>query len=292
MFDRVRKKLKGVAAVVGENLAGVAAGAVGALVAGPVGGAVAGAGVAGTSEVLRAASRNRTEARMRLFEQEAERLLAEIAVSHAQELIDERPEFAEAVFQNYRRCMDAMDEAVAPCLARLTFMYRDRKLDPFFRGIGRVLEDLSAAELEALQLIVAAALSLDDSIVEVYHWTHEETDEPTICLRPVTRGDPVIGMRRPLGATRVLSLLDSNGLTHDPPPEGRGSMLSTPPSFERAVLERLAEVVDRRAVETFPFDPDRPSGSEARREGEGEAQPPSFLEQLQAEGSVPKKDPT
>ena len=67
----------------------------------------------------------------------------------------------EAVFEAFRALRDAIDDAVVPAIAKLTAVYTTEKLRPdsFFRGLCRVLVDLSNEDFLRLRLLLRLALS-------------------------------------------------------------------------------------------------------------------------------------
>lgn len=67
--------------------------------------------------------------------------------------------FHQTVYESFRRMMDAVDQSVVPALGSLAGLYtsQDKKPDGFFRGLGRLLCDLEAGELEQLKRILLLA---------------------------------------------------------------------------------------------------------------------------------------
>lgn len=154
--DAVRKASGEGAAHLVDGGIGLAAGVLAAPVLGPLAPAV-GLAAAGTSKVLRSLVRShvqaRTDARFAAYEAELAREL-EAGGAVPEELAkDER--FAEAVFQGYRRVMEAIDPAAVEPLARLTARH-GRDADAFFRRAGRFLHDASREDLDVVRAVVAA----------------------------------------------------------------------------------------------------------------------------------------
>lgn len=131
----------------------------------------------------------------------------------------ENPHFDHAVYQNYRRAMDAIDVAVIPALGRMTALYYDRPTDRFFRGVGHILEGLTADEFNTFRRLLSGVVATGEDIVEVtpqgspggmkallwtrvppkkrQSWVVEGLDgEETIrCLRLLDRNDVVMENR-------------------------------------------------------------------------------------------------
>ncbi len=107
-------------------------------------------------EVLRSLIRSHHEARRRERVEAFETTLVESLVSAggipAQLAVDEL--FAEAVFQGYRRTMEASAPAAVAPIARLTALFGQQGPTPFFRRCGRFLRDAFDHELDALRAVL------------------------------------------------------------------------------------------------------------------------------------------
>lgn len=145
-----------------EDLAAWGAGAAVTILLVPAigpGAGVAGAVVSATVKGLSSASRvaaGAAQRRAQLFDENLRRALAlGSTIGFEDAFRDERT--ADAILHGYRAAMDALDPAVLPALARLVSWYRGAPLDAFFRGASRVLQDLSARELQSWRLMVLLA---------------------------------------------------------------------------------------------------------------------------------------
>lgn len=236
---------------------------VGLLVAGPVG-AVAGTAasilikgaIAGARQTFQARAVKRAEA----FDHE----LGEAATSSAPEDIARLAEsegFAEVVFQNYRRAMDALDPSVVPALARLTWLYKDQPPDAFFRGWGRLLEDLSGEEFYALRQLLSAVVQYNESC-EVVPWkTSQQVTE--IRLKPLHAPEPVRGYTPRPGVRRVLALLTAHDLTDDPHyAQGATLAMTGDTKLDLDLCKRALYFVQPLTVILFPATFDRTSDDE------------------------------
>lgn len=76
------------------------------------------------------------------------------------------PNFDHAFYQNYRRAMDAIDPVVIPALGRLTALYCDRQADRFFRGVGHILEGLTAQEFDAFRHLLSAVIATEENEIQ------------------------------------------------------------------------------------------------------------------------------
>jgi hypothetical protein len=113
-------------------------------------GAAVGIGVKGVIAAVRSAAASRAQRRAASFEAEVATQLESGGPEALARLAESDERFAEVIFQNYRRAMDALDPAVIPALAALTFAYRDRTPDGFFKSLGQVLQELAGDEFKAL----------------------------------------------------------------------------------------------------------------------------------------------
>jgi|GEM_PF-5153199 len=168
--------------------------------------------------------------------------------------------YDQSIFQGYRYAMDAITSTVVPALGRLTAQYYDRHIDGFFRGVGRVLEDLTHEEFEGLRQIVSAAVYTKESIVELTPWTTPAGDLEARYSRPHQKGKerPVWGTTSPPGFQRTLQLLEQNGLTAPRAPTGTDLAMTGSYKLERELLERLEQILERTDVEPFEAKFERP----------------------------------
>lgn len=69
------------------------------------------------------------------------------------------PQDAEALFEAYRRMVNVQEPFAAHALGKMAGIYirNDWRVDQFFRAAGRVIEELGAAEYDALRELVNAA---------------------------------------------------------------------------------------------------------------------------------------
>lgn len=150
------------------------------------------------------------------------------------------PHVLELVLENARMIAEALTDSAVPVLGRLTREYvsNDRHADAFFRGMRRLLTDLSEDEFKALGDLMVRASSVtlpgeQPSDVELMVFKFTEDHEPqlyavrrTIVGAPNDGGSNVAGVwqskegeqqqRLPLGrfefALRLFNLLKTNGL--------------------------------------------------------------------------------
>jgi hypothetical protein len=196
VLDSVGRVAEGTAVAVGS--------AIGEQLGGPLAAVAAGAAVQTVFETFRSLWSRRVDSRAEAFEEAALKELASHGVDDVPSHAATNPDFAEVVFQNYRRALDAVDPTVLPALARLTAQYSTRRPDAFFRGVGRILEDLSHDELDGFSQIISNALATNFDPVNIMGWIGEG-NRPELRLAG-KRGNPeqVFGMTRPTGAERVL----------------------------------------------------------------------------------------
>lgn len=208
-------------------------------------GIAAASGVKGLRQLARAVFGKRTEARFERFEEEVFERLGGTDEEVQQAFFE--PDFEEVLFQNYRRVMEAVDVAVVPALGRLTAMYRARQPDQFFRGAGRLLQDLAADELTALRQILSVARLVDAPVVVIVSWENAGAWE----LRySVERANECIAApRHPLSIT-VMRLLDRNGLSYDEGRNGQDLGLAGDYKLAQATIERLLDLVGIAEVNT------------------------------------------
>lgn len=228
---------------VAEGTAAAAGGAVGAVLAGPLGGVAGAAGVVTGIEGLRALVRGRTAERATRFETSLIEQLAKCGVEDLAQHSEKHPEFAEVAFQNYRRCVDAIDPGVAPALARLTVSYSSCPPDGFLRGIGRILEDISAEELTELQLIISNAVATELDPVQIINWVGEGGRLELRLDEEDKKHGRIFGMIRPAAAPRLLWLLKVHGLTTERIPNGVDLATEGRTTINRETLQLLEEIL-------------------------------------------------
>ncbi len=135
------------------------AGAAAAPLLGP-GAAAVGAGTVALIKTVRSLLRSHHESRRRERVEAFENALvgAVIATGGIPEELAVDELFAEAVFQGYRRTMDAVDPATVAPIARLVALFGQQGPAPFFRRCGRFLQDSGATELDALRAVLLRSL--------------------------------------------------------------------------------------------------------------------------------------
>lgn len=98
--------------------------------------------------------------------------------------LDSRERALKVILQSYRSLMDSIDDSVLPALAAITANYlsKDKQPDFFFRGICRMLGDMSHGEYVTLKEIVSDALqrieqhSADNEITKIQWWLNTAHD--------------------------------------------------------------------------------------------------------------------
>jgi hypothetical protein len=160
----------------------------------------------------------------------------------------ERESCKEAIFEAFKYLRDALDDSVVESIARLTAEYSrsDRKPDGFFRGLSRVLADLSGDEFLSVRMLFREGLRN----VPTGSPTPEEVEfgerpgDGQLILRTGPDGDAQI----PLGASiteakRFFSLLKVNGLAAD-----GLQRIGVGPSYgmvtRQSTLRRILQIID------------------------------------------------
>lgn len=228
--------------------------------AAPFLGIAAGAGVKAIGQAIRHVINGRGASRAQRFEDELLRSIEADPDTTARKLED--PNYQEVLFQCFRRAMDAIDPAVVPTLARLTAMYRDRHTDAFFRGTGRLLQDLSGDELVALRQILTACSQLDLSTLTIVSWRTAHGWELRFSTERAQNTDRILGMVRHPSSVTVLGLLDRAGLLANPARDRHGKDLGMvgDTQIEQVTVTRLLDLVDPIDVHIFPATFDRTTG--------------------------------
>lgn len=179
----------------------------------------------------------------------------------------ENPDFQQLIVEGLRAIDDAIDEAVVPALGRLMGEFLTSKPDAFFRGVRRLLSDLTSGELFELEQLLQA-LRHPATAARIGRQT-------TLCCRSVpgrsdqSQGDYVVSCTYPLppeeararslandrldlgqfpSAIRLFHLLKVNGLASEPLGGGMVFGTATGPhvaDLNLAVAQRLARVMHR-----------------------------------------------
>jgi len=128
----------------------------------------------------------------------------------------------QAVFVSVRSLLDALDDGVAEPLGRLAAEYyaQGKAADWFFRGLTRVLADLSATEYHAMRMMLTQFMEhapRDRKLIEVHQTDQGFTiekylEEPNGEIR---RDDPIVLSSSISAATRFFTLLKQNALGRD-----------------------------------------------------------------------------
>lgn len=232
-----------------EDMAAGAAALAGTALAGPVGAIVAGGLVKAIGQLLRKRIGERGAARAEQFEEQV--INAFDSPAEIETRLESR-EFQEVTFQNFRRAMDAIDPCVLPALGRLTAMYRDSSPDAFFRGTGRLLQDLGPDELIALRQLLSAAITLDEPVVQIVSWEKPGGWELLFSKERPKPADEVIGLRRHLRAIPVLELMQRAGLLHEEGRAGQDMALTGGYELSKNTIERLLVMVEAIDVDVHP----------------------------------------
>lgn len=255
--DEDKLKLPGWVTTAAEEAAAAAPGIAGSFV-GPLAaaaGAIAGVGVKVAIAAVRTAAAYRTQRRAESFEAELASRLEQGDPQAIQQLVEGDERFAEVVFQNYRRAMDALDPGVIPALAVLTFLYRKRSPDGFFKAIGLLLEELTGDEFRVLRQILTAIAAVSArwggvSTVEItptrnaagrqeLHFTHRKDRKNTFaCAAPAE-------------SLRVLDLMKRHGVAPGFSDEGADLALTNRLELDVDTCERVLSVSGREDVALF-----------------------------------------
>jgi hypothetical protein len=168
----------------------------------------------------------------------------------------DNPDAQEAIYSSLKEVLDCTNSEVLKPLAMLTREYvrEDKAPDAFFRGVTRVLADLTRGELKALRLLVRLAADVEKRLdpgmlaVDLYltrleksrdeteYVHHREIAPPKLTLTPLRPSVP--------GAERLFHLLKSNGLGSDQP-SGMWDVQTGPSSLllDRRTLTRLVALL-------------------------------------------------
>lgn len=144
----------------------------------------------------------------------------------------DNPEVQEAVIEGARAVEDALDDIVVPALARLTRIYVSNgiRVDPFFRGMRRLLCDVDDAEFRSLRAILQSVSSTDvisaTGGIELQYLALEKGASPLVTyLREyppdVQKAKATKNERVPLGqfscVLRLFHLMKVSGIGHEAP---------------------------------------------------------------------------
>jgi hypothetical protein len=169
----------------------------------------------------------------------------------------EDPAVQELVLESARALAEALADSVVPVMARLTRLYitNERPADGFFRGVRRLLTDLTEPEFRdfrAVLEITAAALSepVSTDLIELrVEPPAAAGGRPQLQLIYVTTdyGSRTMSDGRTIGfapdaAVRIFQLLRTHTLGH-PGAGPTGAALPTSVLLERAVVRRLWETI-------------------------------------------------
>ncbi len=259
------EKKPSVLKIVAEEAAAAAPGAaMGALTGSPVlaiAGAAGGVLVKGVVAGVRDALVRSYTKRQQTFEQALEAELRKGVPDEAAitKLLAENEEFAEVVFQNFRRALDALDPAVVPYVARLASLYRDRRPDGFLKSFGAVLQEIAAPELAALRTVMACAqrvcTEFSTSVAEITPFTDGQLRR-VIYANPLAREhrqtEGFIGLL-PEGALRALGLIDRHGLTQGIDDGGADLALTNRIEVDAETSSRVLLVLGPEAPELAPL---------------------------------------
>jgi hypothetical protein len=171
-------------------------------------------------------------------------------------LINERaadPALQGVVLDHVRHLLDAVDDCVVPALGTLAAQYlcKGRPVDDYFRGLSRVLCDLSFREFRGLQSLANGLANLGWSTpIRVYLAPRQE--DMSVIVRPASgpgSDDEPPVVQRVVSARRLIYLLKIQGLAEDDdawlPPNNTGTSMMV---IEAPIAERIAQVVGCQAT--------------------------------------------
>jgi hypothetical protein len=170
------------------------------------------------------------------------------------------------VIENVRALADALSDVVVPALAKLTRDYISKKqgADAFFRGLRRILSDVSEDEYVALRDLVRRVCDLDVgtketvTLLNAAEGAYMPDSSRTLKYRVELPPRPPDGVHRPPGPEhalvafgevphklRLIHLLKTNGLAEDPATPTWGSANGPHAiSLDRAMMARLRDVLE------------------------------------------------
>ena len=242
---------------IAEEAAAAAPGIVGSFL-GPVGGvagAVGGIAVKGAFAAIRAAAATRAQRRAERFEAELSSWLEREDPNAIRLLVEGNERIAEVVFQNYRRAMDALDPSVIPTLAALTFSYRERSPDYFFKAVGLVLQELAGEDFRSLRQLLSAVTGASArwggvESVEVTPWKSPVGRQELHFMQPEDRGRPLACVA-PAESLRVLGLIKRHGVAAGFSDTGADLAMTNRLELEVETCNRLLALTGREEVDLF-----------------------------------------
>jgi hypothetical protein len=137
------------------------------------------------------------------------------------------PEVQDVVCEGFRAIEDLLTDAALPALARLTRSYvvNARPADWFFRGVRRLLSDLSAEEFaDFSRTMTHGANALPENVTEVF-LTWGKRPAPALPDLRFATGDthdlPHVVVQGVRAAPRIFHLIETNGLSSTQLPGSR-----------------------------------------------------------------------
>jgi hypothetical protein len=171
------------------------------------------------------------------------------------------PEFRNVMFHAFRQLRDALDDSVAPALAVLAKDYSvpsTRRIDPFFRGMGDLLRDLSATEYADLVTFIVDVASLVADPDEQHYVGVIQGRQGEVAAAVMKPFAPYPRVAKNLTAAthgrRVIAMMLKHGLAENVPGGPAAISHGDPPhtvsfdvmgSFEPETLKRILSVVTR-----------------------------------------------
>ncbi len=159
----------------------------------------------------------------------------------------------QSLYDAMRALLDAIDPASAPAIGRLVAEYSDRRPDPFFRGVARLLAQMTADELVAMRtlgtfLLVNTQRATPDFVIRE-QIEQSPNNWVAVPLRIEVLKDEFVGIATPVGveryfvhetpaALRLWHLLQVNDLARN-----IGARKVPSLELDRATLERLAVIL-------------------------------------------------
>lgn len=180
---------------------------------------------------------------------------AEEVAAEVEELIGERDDAADVIWRAVKGLLDAPSDRVALCLGVLAAEYlKDEKpADGFFRGVVRLLSDLSSREIDDLAAVLRLILTTTkrDTIAMMLGDRKEDGEKlPHLTWRisPDAMEDygtmgHAVSELRPEDGPRLLYQLKINGLARDSTAAGFFDQTVIDAVMDRAVAERLARLL-------------------------------------------------
>jgi hypothetical protein len=150
---------------------------------------------------------------MKWWERMAHAFSGEDLQGFVRDRLENDPAARNALFESLRNLSNALDDSVVPALADLTAEYlREHKpADAFFRGVQRVLSDLTAGEFESLRDLMVAVAAIPVSKRTI---TLSQHGDPKLVHYSTSHRREPIGSFGP-HTQRIFHLLKVNGLGAD-----------------------------------------------------------------------------